>query len=399
MAHAATVEIGQLKDKEERPSKLIPKSEYAPSTATPAASCADFSLAAPIEKGGKANIVIEAVYTKVLHARPAEIKQGDFQRVVYNSDDVHVLSPYKIIKETTKINIIEGVESHNAPEPVDVAKKSLKLGPYSNVAPFTTAPLEVHYKNAFPFLEAASVVREISISHWGNVYFEERYDISHNGAKIVGEWSRFATMTKEEASLGAAPQLPAVIPPKARWIYFRDDIGNISTSRLRSTQQGVQVVLVPRFPLFGGWRSKFIFGYSLPLADTVVYDKKIGKHALITSAKPSLKDVVIDELTVRVILPEGAYDAQVESVLGYDLTNEKQYTYFDVMGRHVVVLQMQNIAPENAAGLAVSYKFATTALLLKPLVLTAGVFAVVMAIIGFSGAGKAGNSSKKMKIN
>jgi oligosaccharyltransferase complex subunit alpha (ribophorin I) len=319
--------------------------------------------------------------------------------MVYNVDEVHTLSPYKINKDSTKINIIDHVESHNAPEPVNVAKKSLTLGPYTNIAPFTIAPLEVHYKNAFPFLEAGSVVREIAISHWGNVYFEEKYDISHNGANIIGEWSRFSTMTKEEASIGAAPQLPAIIPPNSRWIYFRDDIGNISTSRLRPIQQGVQVVLVPRFPLFGGWRSKFVFGYSLPLSDTVVKDAKTGRYALVTSAKPSVKDVVVEELEVRVILPEGAYDPQVESILGYSLTNEKQYTYFDVFGRTVLVLKMKNVAPENAAGLAISYKFASSALLLKPLVLSAGLLLIVLAIIGLSGAGKGMDTSKKVKTN
>jgi len=399
MPHATTIEIGQLNDAEERPSKLIPEGDWAPSTVTASASCADFTLATPLEKGEKAEIVIEAVFIKLLHARPAEIQQGDYPRVVYNVDEVHTLSPYKIIKDSTKINIFEGVESHNAPSPVNVAKKFLTLGPYSNVAPFTTAPLEVHYKNAFPFLEAGSVVREISISHWGNVYFEERYDISNKGAKIVGEWSRLSTMTKEEASIGSAPQLPAILPPTARWIYFRDDIGNISTSKLRSAKQGVQAMLTPRFPLFGGWSTKFIFGYSLPLADTVVKDSRTGRYGLVTSAKPSVKDVVFEDLEVRVILPEGAYDSQIESILDYDLTNEKQYTYFDVLGRNVLVLKMKNVAPENAAGLAISYKFAASALLLKPLVLSLGLLFIVFSIIWSSGAGKGEDINQKMKTN
>jgi oligosaccharyltransferase complex subunit alpha (ribophorin I) len=399
LPHAATVEIGQLKDGEERPAKLIPKGELAPSTATPAASCADFTLAEPLAKGASAKIVVEAVYTKILHARPAEIRQGDFQRMVFSADNAYTLSPYKILKDSTKINVVEGVESQNAPSPVDVAKKLLTLGPYSNVAPYTTASLEVHYKNAFPFLEAGSVVREIAISHWGNVYFEELYDISHNGAKIVGEWSRLSTMTSEEATIGSAPQLPAIIPPQSRWIYFRDDIGNISTSRLRPTQQGVQVVLVPRFPLFGGWRSKFIFGYSLPLTETVVKDTTTGRYALISSAKPSVKDVVVEDLTVRVILPEGAYDPKIESVLAYTLTTEKQYTYFDVLGRNVLVLKMKNVAPENAAGLAISYKFTSSALLLKPAVLSGGLLVIILIIIGLTGAEKAANGGKKIKAN
>ena len=397
LPHAATIEVGQVNDKEDRPSKILPKSSWSPSTATATASCADFTLTTPLAKGATGVVVIEAIYTKILHPRPAEIKQGDFQRMVYDVDQIHTLSPYKINEEITKIVINDGIESHNAPSPVSATKKLLTLGPYNNVAPFSVDPLKIHYNNNFPFLEAGSVVREIAISHWGNVYFEERYDISHNGAKIVGEWSRYSTMTQEEASIGSAPQLPAVMPPTARWIYFRDDIGNISSSRLRPTQQGMQAVLIPRFPLFGGWRTKFNFGYSLPLGDTVVKDPKTGKYALITSAKPSVKDLVVDNLEVRVILPEGAYDPKVESILGYDLTKEKQVTYFDLFGRTVLVLRMKNVAPESAAGLAISYSFASTALLIKPLVLSAGLLVIVSAIIALSGTGKTADKSKKIK--
>lgn len=43
--------------------------------------------------------------------------------------------------------------------------------------------------------------------------------------------------------------------------YFRDSIGNVSTSRIVNDA----IVLTPRFPLFGGWKYSFDAGYETPL--------------------------------------------------------------------------------------------------------------------------------------
>jgi hypothetical protein len=38
-------------------------------------------------------------------------------------------------------------------------------------------------------------VREIEISHWGNVQVTEHYNIVHGGAKSKGEFSRSVTLS------------------------------------------------------------------------------------------------------------------------------------------------------------------------------------------------------------
>ena len=35
----------------------------------------------------------------------------------------------------------------------------------------------VHFENNSPFLHATRLVREVEVSHWGNVYVEEKYYI------------------------------------------------------------------------------------------------------------------------------------------------------------------------------------------------------------------------------
>jgi hypothetical protein len=53
----------------------------------------------------------------------------------------------------------------------------------------------------------------------------------HAGARIAGEWSRFDLMTRPaEFARTAIPGLAASLPPSARALYYRDAIGNISSS-------------------------------------------------------------------------------------------------------------------------------------------------------------------------
>lgn len=397
--NAAVLDAAQLTVEENKPARLKAKSSWTVPEGAPAnVACRDYTLTSPLEKGETTDIMVEAVITKILKPVPAKIKQGDSQFMVY-SDTAHVVSPYKILKEETNVMLgVDEPESHTAPEPVSISKQTLAMGPYSDVAPFTVTPFHIHYENNFPTLEAKTVVREISISHWGNVYFEERYEIAHNGAKIDGEWSRFDSMAKKGGSKAAAPQLPAMIPPESRWIYFRDDIGNISTSGIMRHGNSMGVILIPRFPLFGGWRTLFTFGYSLPLSEIVLQDpKNAGSYALVTSVLPSVKDVVVEDLEIRIVLPEGAKPTSVECALPYEPSQEKQYTYFDVLGRTVLVLKMKNVVPESPQGVGVSYTYSPIYLLIKPVVLSA-VFALIFAaIVGLGGSGQPAGS--KIKTN
>ncbi len=58
--------------------------------------------------------------------------------------------------------------------------------------------------------------------------------------------------------------LQTVLPAAARDIYYRDEIGNISTSHMREQDDSVELELRPRFPLFGGWKTHYYMGYNVP---------------------------------------------------------------------------------------------------------------------------------------
>ena len=81
-------------------------------------------------------------------------------------------------------------QSYTKTQPVKFEGRVQKYGPYTDVKPYTLSPIKVHYVNNAPFATFTQVLKEIEVSHWGNVAVEEQIDMAHTGAKLKGGFSR-----------------------------------------------------------------------------------------------------------------------------------------------------------------------------------------------------------------
>ena len=62
--------------------------------------------------------------------------------------------------------------------PAKKTKKAVSYGPYEDIdAPFASYGIKLHYVNNSPFAAATQLDRELEVSHWGNIYVEERYAV------------------------------------------------------------------------------------------------------------------------------------------------------------------------------------------------------------------------------
>lgn len=59
------------------------------------------------------------------------------------------------------------------------------------------------------------------------------------GAKLKGEWSRLDYMSRHDFQRNAVREVTAELPLGAHSLYYRDAIGNISTSAARFGSKGV----------------------------------------------------------------------------------------------------------------------------------------------------------------
>jgi oligosaccharyltransferase complex subunit alpha (ribophorin I) len=271
------------------------------------------------------------------------------------------------------------VEHSQQPQPVQQKDNTIAYGPYLDIEPYRTAPLSILYENPQPFLTITKMTREIEISHWGNVAVTEDVDMRHDGAKLQGSFSRFDYQRNPAKGGAAVRSVTHLLPPHAHEIYYRDEIGNISSSHVSQGNNKIHLELIPRYPLFGGWKTRFYMGYDLPIQFYVANDAAdSSKFMLNISFTPELDlDVVTDDLVLRVILPEGARNIETHLPFSVDAqSTERHYTYLDTHGRPVVVLHKKNVVGEHNSLFQVTYSFTRLSMLQEP-------FLLVIAYLAF----------------
>ncbi|KAI3969602.1 hypothetical protein MKX01_020163 [Papaver californicum] len=291
------------------------------------------SLPKGLSKGESLTLDVFAVYTHSLQPFPDEITQADTQLVVYQ-DSAYFLSPYKVKFQSLNVKLPSSrVESFTKLENSKLVESELKYGPYEDLPPLSYSPVVVHYENNRPFAVAQELVREIEISHWGNVQVTEHY--------------------------------------------------KVCTWRCSKQRRIFETVLEiePRFPIFGGWRTAFTIGYGLPLEDFLFASE--GKCFLNFSYGSPMEDLVVDNLIMKVVLPEGSKDISVSVPFGVKQQEEVKHSNLDIVGRPVVLLEKTNVVPEHNQYFQVYYRFNSLSLLMELLMLIFGFLFLFVTCIAY----------------
>ncbi|KAE9456781.1 hypothetical protein C3L33_11277, partial [Rhododendron williamsianum] len=253
-------------------------------------------------------------------------------------------------------------ESYTKLEKSELSGSEIKYGPYENLPPFSYSPIIVHFGNNQPFAVAQELLREIEISHWGNVQLTEHYNLIHGGSQIKGEFSRLDYQARPHVGGASAfRHLVANLPPRAHSVYYRDEIGNISTSNLWGDSKKTQLEIEPRYPMFGGWRTSFTIGYGLPLKDFLFQSE--GKRFLNISFGSPIRDLVIHNLIVKVMVSRCCFARVLKGCFDFcpfpvKQWHETKFSHLDIDGRPVVVLEKTNVVQEHSQYFQVYYKFA-----------------------------------------
>ncbi|KAL2555521.1 Dolichyl-diphosphooligosaccharide--protein glycosyltransferase subunit 1B [Forsythia ovata] len=250
------------------------------------------------------------------------------------------------------------VESFTRVEPTDRSGTELRYGPYEDRHPYSYSPRYL----------TGAVSRLPSVT-----------SLAHAGARHSGIFSRVEYQSRPSISgVSSFKHLLAELPPRVHSVYYRDDIGNISSSRLRTNSRKSELLIEPRYPLFGGWKATFVIGYGVPLQD-FLFELDDGSRYLNYTFGCPLSETVVDKLSFqrdqRTILSK--------LLLHVEQSLETKYSYLDVIGRTVVVLEKKNVVPEHNVPFQVYYNFNPMFMLAEPLMLVSAFFLFFVACIAY----------------
>ncbi|CAI2352031.1 unnamed protein product [Caenorhabditis sp. 36 PRJEB53466] len=346
----------------------------------------EVDLRTPIAKGAKVAIRVNLKVTQVLEPLPAKIPQSESQFVVLHTS-AYVPSRYEVVSQKTVVRTTQGGKllSSTTVNPTKQETERVTYGPYANIAAFEAKPIKVHFENNSPFVVATLVERLIEVSHWGNIAVEEYIELVHKGAELDGPFSRIDyQMDRRGRRMPALQTFTTILPAQAKDIYYRDEIGNISTSAVRIRADSVDVEIRPRFPLFGGWKTSYVIGYNLPSEDYLYV--KGNQYALKTKLFDHVfNDIVVEKLRTKVLLPEHVRRVKVVTPFVVDRRpDELKPTYLDTTGRLVIVIEKDNVVPDHSQFFTVSYEFNHTDMLREPLLASAFFLVIFLAIIVYA---------------
>eukprot|EP01084_Bolivina_argentea_P178954 309277_1 len=373
----------------------------------------------------KLNVLL--VFTEVLKPLPSTIEQADPHMVLFEVTSL-VPSPYETTKQETTLHLVKDskVVSYSAQKPTKQTQSKkvgffggikITCGPYeggSTPAWNAGEKLSVHYVTPAMFAKATDVVREIEVSHWGNIAVEESYEVVHNGAKLEGEWARlqfFKQTYMSDTPDSSFTELKAMLPPGAHDLYYRDKIGNVSTSTVTKKRKGVDFTVKPRYPMYGGWSTSWYMGYNLRSEEVLrskveaVGGTKMTYSFTLPFALP-FDELWAEAMTVKVILPEFATNIKATVPFKVEESHSKRFTYLDSPrsiggGREVVFLRMRNVVNEHNVPLTVSYDYEPLFVYWKALLLALVFMSLLLIHMVFSlcfrGQGSIGRKLAKVK--
>merc|ERR1712241_402913 len=316
-------------------------------------------------------VSVDMVLGKALELYPEEIIQREKQLVLLRGNHYAYL-PYKCKTQTTTIQLpSDKVEDYSKLKPVSKSESKITYGPYSNQEPYALDEMTVHYENNHPFLVVTKMERVVELAMWGNIVIEETIDVRHNGAALKGSFSRYE-FQRENSGVAAIKSFKTFLPASANGVYYRDDIGNISTSAMRVLDDAVELDLRPRFPLFGGWKTHYVLGYNVPSyeylynsGDDFVLKMRLLDHVF--------DDMLVEDFTLKIILPEGSKVGKLDSPFPTKrLPDTLHYTYLDIQGRPVVTIKnVGDLTEKNILDFELAFKFSKLSMIMEPLMLIA----------------------------
>lgn len=336
----------------------------------------------PITAGRTSSVTVECIVSSSSLPYPSSITQKDRQLVRYFGNH-YFYSPYLTKKQTTSVTLSSrNIENYTKLKPVSQSDSTITYGPYVDIEPNSNDLMTVHFENNAPFLGVTRLERLIEISHWGNIAVQENIEILHTGAKLKGPFSRYDYQRETGNVHHSIKSYRTILPAAAHSIYYRDSNGNISTSQIRTRKDWIELELRPRFPLFGGWRSSYTLGYSVPSYQYLFKTSGTQYVLKMRLMDHVFDDMHVEELETQIVLPVGVKNVKLNTP--YDvqrLDDGITYKYLDTIGRQVIKLRKTNLVEQHIQDLEITYDWQPVLLFHEPLLVSIALYLMFIMVI------------------
>lgn len=324
-------------------------------------------LPIPVAPGQTISFKVRYIYSNTLQPFPEKISLEEKQKLLlklnkfplsgYNTQEFSLAFTGITKGQEMDLQLANVKATENVPDLKGRVEDSmLTYGPVQEtIKPFTVVPMGFLYDHNMPISRVINLERSfwLPASDIDVIQTEEYYELTNNGAELKEGFSRFDWMKGRYEMLRnhfSLAQLEFPIDKKAPFndYYVTDKVGMVTTHLIKNDH----LIVVPRYPLMGGWNYNFTLGWSNKLENFV--HKVKGEPDTYIAAVPlvnSIKDIYYDDVKIQFYLPEGAEFLNYSSpILPQSVDVSSEFSYLDVSSGHVkVTASYKNLYDEVGA--------------------------------------------------
>lgn len=109
-----------------------------------------------------------------------------------------------------------------------------------------------------PISSITKYKKTINVSLWGNIHESNQFELINDGVKLSGEFSNVDMKFNDPNQMKHIIKfLRTNLPAELSGLSISDEIGNVTKPKAFHKEDNIELILIPRFPLFGGWKSNF----------------------------------------------------------------------------------------------------------------------------------------------
>ncbi|KAF1745387.1 hypothetical protein MXB_2466 [Myxobolus squamalis] len=333
-----------------------------------------------MHSGEECDISLDIIFGRRFIAHPAEAAQYEDHSFLFY-DDFYMDSIYHVNRQETVFHVKRSDVLSVTSDPfVKSSDSRITIGPLLDSPPFSHKKFYLVHKYSQHIVIIDKLVSSYQISEWGIITAWHDFWIHNEAAHLKGEYSQ---VTKQHEDTHALNGWEMVVPANSYNMYYRDGLGNISTSSVKPRGNNKLLLLQPRFPLFGGWKTYYYVSYILSPLGFLFKDKSNPQQRkfIFELLGSPMKDFLIDDGTVKVLLPEGSiYMGLKYHGVNFDSIGvSESHSYLDFYGRPTIEFKLSHGCSEKNIEIEISYLFNEKDLLGKPIIVSLTIFVIMIS--------------------
>ena len=184
---------------------------------------------------------------------------------------------------------------------------------------------------------------------------KDSFWIKNVGSNVANEFSRskYLVNISRQKYGNVLSNFEIKIPVNAYGIKLKDELGYIHSNRVQQHESHTSVYIKLRYPLAGGWETKFFLEYSVPFQ----YQFTNGIYTTDMEFGCFFVDFSVEKASLKVLLPEGSHEISHNLPFNVRESRSHERGFLEFTGKSTINFILYNAVQEHMFQFQLAFKY------------------------------------------